>query len=138
MQIHNDAISRFGESTVSSFWKIVESIGWDENSVPRVIKADLMAMLSPREADTYKRICTFYTLNLLSELAVDMRKYGEGRPPNPLRMERAASNAVGGGKLNYEEYTKQTSLVLRDCRCEALEAGFSESLPDEEDYYSQS
>ena len=136
MQIHNSATSRFSKEQISEFWRVVDSINWQDRQNAVAVKNDLMMQMSPRTADVTKRIAMFYVLNLVNEFK-NCESIQNSMPTyNLYDLECAASNVLGGGKINYEEYFKSPQYLLNALEQVDVVNNFLRSLPSEDDYYS--
>lgn len=136
MQIHNSAASRFSKEQISEFWRVVDSINWQERQNAVAIKSDLMMQMSPRTADVTKRIAMFYVLNLVNEFKNWQHSQGDNTMHNLYDLECAASNVLGIGKLNYEEHFKTPQYLISELEQVDASNNFLRSLPSEDDYYS--
>lgn len=132
MQIHNSAASRFCKEQISEFWRMVDSINWQERQNAIAVKSDLMMQMSPRTADVTKRIAMFYILNLINEFKNNVAD----EEYNLYDLECAASNVIGNGKLNYEEYFKSPQYLINDIEQVDAYNNFFHCLPSEDDYYT--
>lgn len=136
MQIHNSAASRFSKDQINEFWRVVDSINWQERQNAVAVKGDLMTQMSPRTADVTKRIAMFYILNLVNEFKNWQHNQDDYSTHNLYDLECAASNVLGGGKLNYEEFFKTPHYLQNELdQVDALN-NFLRSLPSEDDYYT--
>jgi hypothetical protein len=136
MQIHNSAASRFSKEQISDFWRLIDSINWRDRQNAAAIKGDLMMQMSPRTADVTKRIATFYVLNLVNEFKNWQHSQDDYSMHNLYDLECAASNALGDGKITYEEYFKQPHYMLNEIEQVDALNNFLHSLPSEDDYYT--
>lgn len=136
MQIHSNAINRFSKDEINEFWRVVESINWPDRQDAAVVRSDLMMQMSPRTAETTKRIAVFYILNLVNEFK--SWQHGEDIQTafNLHDLECAASNVIGAGKLNYEEYFKQPNYLVDDVEHVDIANNFLLCMPTEDDYYT--
>lgn len=138
MQIHSSAVSRFSKDQINEFWRVVESINWQERQDAAVVKNDLMTQMSPRSADVTKRIALFYVLNLVNEFKNWQHTQQDDKMYNLYDLECAASNVIGGGKINFEEYFKAPNYLLGEIEQVDVANNFLHSLPTEDDYYNTS
>lgn len=138
MQIHSSAASRFSKDQINEFWRVIDSINWPERQDATVVKSDLMMQMSPRSADINKRIATFYALNLVNEFKNWQHIQDDTKTYNLYDVECAASNVIGGGKINYEEHFKSPQYLISEINSVDIANNFLRSLPSEDDYYSSS
>jgi hypothetical protein len=136
MQIHSSAVSRFSKDQINEFWRVVDSINWPERQDATVVRSDLMMQMSPRSAEVTKRIATFYALNLVNEFKSWQHSQDDTKTYNLYDLECAASNVIGGGKINYEEYFKSPHYLVNEVDAVDVANNFLHSLPTEDDYYT--
>ena len=135
MQIHSLAADTFGKEQVEEFWRIVASINWPENQNALNIRADLLEQLSPRAAKITREICDFYMRALVQRLNDWRKATNDTKELSMLSVELAASNAVGGGQQNYDEYLKNPGFLTFEVNDVDTWDHFSYCIPAEDDYF---
>lgn len=136
MQTHDNAKKQFTETSINDFWRTVESINWPEKQDALAINQDIKKSFTPRGADKMKKIAMFYILNLVSEFKTWQVNNGNHKEYNLYDLECAASNVVGGGKLNYDEFSKHPQYLETEFAQLAINNSFWVALPAEDEYYS--
>lgn len=135
MQIHSIADGKFTANGVNEFWRTVDSINWPERQDSVGIREDLIKSISPREAVRLRTIATFYMINLVSAFKTWQTAVGDSQSYDLFVLESLASNIVGGGRLNYEEYFKTPKYMKADLSTVDISNDFFLSLPSDENYY---
>lgn len=135
MQIHSIASGKFTANGVDEFWRTVDSINWPERQDSMGIREDLIKSISPREAVRLRTIATFYMINLVSVFKTWQTAAGDPQSYDLFALESLASNIVGGGKLNYDEYYNNPKYVKVECANIDISNDFILSLPSDENYY---
>ena len=135
MQIHDTANSRFSKAKVEEFWRMVDSIKWEDGRNAESIKLDLMKIVSPTAAETNKRIAFFYALHLVDLFKTWQRNIGDEQRYDIVDLEFAASNVVGGGKFNYDQFITEPRYLASELQCVSVDDNFIKCLPSDDDYY---
>lgn len=135
MQIHDTANSRFSKAKVEEFWRMVDSINWEEGRNAESVKSDLMKIVSPTAAETNKRIAFFYALHLVDLFKIWHRNAEDDQQFDIVYLEFAASNVVGGGKFNYDQFLIEPKFLANEVQSVSVDDNFSKCLPSDDDYY---
>lgn len=114
---------------------MVDSIKWEEGRNAESVKADLMKVVSPTSAETNKRIAYFYALHLVDLFKTWQRNSGDIQRYDIVDLEFAASNVVGGGKFNYEQFLIEPRYLASEHQTVSVDDNFIKCLPSDDDYY---
>lgn len=139
MQTHNTAISLHTKNSVDEFWRLVDSIRWSaDESDADSIRHELMQQLSPSDAKKMKRIATFYVMQLVNQM-MQWHSYNEISKMYSLPLlEGAASNIIGGGQFNFDEYVRSPQYIVSELKNVNVGNTFLDALPDEDEYFRTS
>lgn len=135
MQIHSIADSKFTHNSVNEFWRTIDSINWADRQDSVGIREDLIISMSPREAQRLKSIATFYIINLVSEFKTWQTTVGDTQTYDLFVLEALASNIIGGGRLNYDEFYKHPKYMKVEYANADISNSFLLSLPSDDNYY---
>jgi hypothetical protein len=136
MQTHDNANSRFSKTKVEEFWRLVDSIKWENGRNAESVKTDLMKLVSSTTAETNKRIAVFYALQLVDAFRQWHASTQATERYDAVDLEFAASNAVGGGKFNYNQFIAEPRCLASEISNTSIEDNFLKCLPSEDDYYA--
>ena len=137
MQIHDTANSRFSKHKVEDFWRMVEGIKWEDGYCAETIKLDLMKVMTPSVAENNKRIAYFYTLHLVDAFKLWQHTTSNDENYDMIDLEFAASNVVGGGKFNYDQFIAAPQYLAAEANNVSIDDNFAKYLPTDDDYYFQ-
>ena len=135
MQIHDTANSRFSKPKVEEFWRMVEGVKWEEGRSAETVKLDLMKIMTPSCAETNKRIAYFYALHLVDSFKRWQHTMGDEEKYDMIDLEFAASNAIGGGKFNYDQFITSPQYLAAEVSNVSIDDNFMKCLPTDDDYY---
>lgn len=135
MQIHDTANSRFSKPKLEEFWRMVEGVNWEEGRNAESVKMDLMKIMTPSSAETNKRIAYFYALHLVDEFKKWQRRTNDETRYDLVDLEFAASNVIGGGKFNYDQFITAPHYLAGEAISASVDDNFMKCLPTDDDYY---
>lgn len=114
---------------------MVEGVKWEEGRNAETIKMDLMKIMTPSTAETNKRIAYFYALHLVDEFKKWQHRAGDEETYDVVDLEFAASNVIGGGKFNYDQFIATPQYLAAEVSNVSIEDNFMKCLPTDDDYY---
>jgi hypothetical protein len=138
MKIHKAADEKFGTATIEEFWRLVSSVMWDSSKFASHIRNELKKMLSPRRAETMREVLQYYSYGLI----VQYKRYlisslVHNNEVDLQEAEDAASNIIGGGKMNYDEFMNRPQMMQSEIEEVHIGNNFKLAIPTESDYFYQ-
>lgn len=113
------------------FWRLIASINWEENPNAVGVKNKLKKWITPLTATKMRAVLLHFTKQLVEAYI----QSPDREEVNLADLEFAASNIVGRGSFEYDQYMMCPSLIKHEIEDVDVVDNFLLAFPTDDDYF---